>query len=73
MAKSEETRTWKIHRKGLTPEDLRLSFMSNQEYVLGKDEYTASAYDKYLSLAYTVRERLVERWITRSSRITPGT
>lgn len=64
MAKSEETRTWKIHRKGLTPEDLRLSFMSNQEYVLGKDEYTASAYDKYLSLAYTVRERLVERWIT---------
>ncbi len=54
---------WRIYHKGMDAESLRLSFMSNQEYVLGKDEYTASAYDQYLSLAYSVRERLVERWI----------
>lgn len=64
MTDSPQLHSWKIHHKELNPEALRLSFLSNQEYVLGKDEYTASAYDQYLSLAYTVRERLVERWIS---------
>ena len=37
--------------------------MSNLEYRLGKDHYSATAYDRFSSAAYSVSERLLERWI----------
>src|SRR5512146_1450081 len=39
------------------------SFLEHLEYTLGKDKYTASQADFFNALAYTVRDRLVERWL----------
>lgn len=39
------------------------SFLEHLEYTLGKDKYTASRNDLYNALAYSVRDRLVERWL----------
>ena len=39
------------------------SFLENLEYTLGKDKYSATPFDVYNALAYTVRDRMVERWI----------
>ncbi|HTP66210.1 MAG TPA: glycogen/starch/alpha-glucan phosphorylase, partial [Geobacteraceae bacterium] len=39
------------------------SFLEHLEYTLGKDKYTATRYDIYNALAYTVRDRMVERWL----------
>ncbi len=54
---------WPIHHKGLKAEDIRKDFINNLEYNIAKDKYTLTEYDKFLSLSYTVRERLIERWI----------
>jgi len=55
---------WHIHHKGNDAEALEASILSNLEYRLAKDQYSATAYDRFLSTAYAVVERLVERWIT---------
>lgn len=39
------------------------SFLEHLEYALGKDKYTATPFDIYNALAYTVRDRMVERWL----------
>src|SRR5512136_1982742 len=39
------------------------SFLEHLEYTLGKDKYTATSNDIYNALAYTVRDRMVERWL----------
>jgi len=48
---------------GLDVESLKESFVHNLEFALAKDEYSATTMDNYKSLALTVRDRLVERWI----------
>jgi starch phosphorylase len=42
---------------------LKESFVHNLEFALAKDEYSATARDLFNSLALTVRDRLIERWI----------
>jgi starch phosphorylase len=54
---------WLIHYKGMGADDIRKGFLNNLEYSLSKDKYTLTPYDQFLSLSYTVRERLIERWI----------
>jgi starch phosphorylase len=39
------------------------SFLEHLEYTLGKDKYTATHFDIFNALAYTVRDRMVERWL----------
>ena len=39
------------------------SFLEHLEYTLGKDKYSATHFDIYNALAYTVRDRMVERWL----------
>jgi starch phosphorylase len=39
------------------------SFLEHLEFTLGKDKYTATPFDIYNALAYTVRDRMVERWL----------
>lgn len=56
-------RNWPVSFKKNTPEALKTSIMSNLEYRLAKDQYSATGYDLFLSAAYAVLERLVERWI----------
>jgi glycogen phosphorylase len=54
---------WKLRYKGKSVEDIRRGFLSNLEYNIARDPYSLTLYDEFLSLSYTVRERLIERWI----------
>ncbi|MGH7739702.1 MAG: glycogen/starch/alpha-glucan family phosphorylase, partial [bacterium] len=51
------------YHKGTRVEDFVLSFQNNLKYRLIKEPATATAYDRYLSLAYGVLDRLVENWV----------
>lgn len=50
-------------RTGLSPETLRRAFLDNLFYVQGKFPTLASKNDFYLALAYTVRDRMLQRWL----------
>lgn len=54
---------WHIHFKGMESDDIRKGILNNLEYSIAKDKYTLTPYDQFMSLSYTVRERLIERWI----------
>jgi starch phosphorylase len=54
---------WAIYFKGMNTDNIRLGFLNNLEYNLAKDKFSLTPYDEFLSLSYTVRERLIERWI----------
>ena len=54
---------WQIQFKRNDVASYRLSILNNLEYRLAKDRYSATHYDEFLSVAYAVTERLVERWI----------
>ncbi len=56
-------RNWPVSFKKNSVEALKTSIMSNLEYRLAKDQYSATGYDLFLSTAYAVVERLVDRWI----------
>jgi len=51
-------------RTGLSEESIRLAFLDNLFYVQGRFLEVASANDKYKALAYTVRDRLLHRWVS---------
>jgi starch phosphorylase len=57
----------KTSRKLNTPrndvESFKLSILNNLEHRLAKGQFFATDYDKFLSIAYAVAERLTERWI----------
>jgi starch phosphorylase len=59
---------WALRFKGKTVEDIRRGFLSNLEYNLARDRYSLTPYDEFLSLSYTVRERLIERWIASQQK-----
>lgn len=53
---------------GRTAEILRRDFESHLLRTLAKDHYTATNHDRYLALALTVRDRLIDQWITTQQR-----
>jgi starch phosphorylase len=50
-------------RTGMSVETLKRAFLDNLYYLLAKDRRSATPLDYYLALAYTVRDRLLHRWI----------
>jgi glycogen phosphorylase len=44
-------------------DSLRRSFLDHLQFSQGKDEHTATELDRYFALAYSVRDRLMRRWI----------
>ena len=50
-------------RAGMSPADIGRSVLENLYFHLGKLPHAATRNDWYLSLAYAVRNRLMERWI----------
>ncbi|MBD3379759.1 MAG: glycogen phosphorylase, partial [Candidatus Omnitrophica bacterium] len=48
--------------------DLKEDFLRNRKYSLAKDIYNSTAYDNFKSLAMTIRDRLIERWILTQQR-----
>ncbi len=59
----KKSNIWDNNYKENTLESIKRSIINNLRYRLAKDEYTSTDYDRFLSIAYTVVERLVERWI----------
>src|ERR1035441_3088253 len=57
-------------RTGLGKDALRRAFLDNLYYVQGKFPALASKHDYYMALAYTVRDRLLRRWISTASTYT---
>lgn len=50
-------------RTGMEMETLKRAYRDNLYFLQAKDEYLATSYDFYMALAYTVRDRLIHRWI----------
>ncbi len=46
-----------------TVEAIKLGFLNHLKYTLATDEFVATDRDKYVALAMTIRDRLIERWI----------
>ena len=57
-------------RTGLSKETLKRAFLDNLFYVQGKFPRLASMQDYYLALAYTVRDRLLARWVRTAETYT---
>jgi starch phosphorylase len=57
-------------RTGLGKDALRRAFLDNLYYVQGKFPALASQHDYYMALAYTVRDRLLQRWISTAATYT---
>lgn len=50
-------------RTGLNPQTLRRAIADNLYYIQGKFPEIATVYDYYMAVSYTVRDRLLHRWI----------
>ncbi|MGH8664742.1 MAG: glycogen phosphorylase, partial [Burkholderiales bacterium] len=50
-------------RTGLGVEAIKQDFLDNLRYIQGRFARVASLNDQYQALAYTVRDRLLERWL----------
>lgn len=57
-------------RTGLSIETLKRAFLDNLFYIQGKFPAIATQNDYYMALAYTVRDRLFQRWITTAETYT---
>jgi starch phosphorylase len=55
--------TLKYDYLGLDAESIRRSMANHLVYTVGKDLYTSKERDLYHTLAYSVRDRLIERWM----------
>ncbi len=63
MKNSAIFKNWGTFKKEMNAHGIALSFANHLEYSLSKDQYTATFWDLYYSLALSVRDRLIERWI----------
>ena len=50
-------------RTGMSVETLRRAIADNLYYIQGKNEKFATLHDFYMALSYSVRDRLINRWI----------
>ena len=50
-------------RVGLTPADIAQAYRDNLAYMLARFPAVATPHDRYLALAYAVRDRLLHRWV----------
>ncbi|BDG04549.1 glycogen/starch/alpha-glucan phosphorylase [Anaeromyxobacter oryzae] len=68
-ARSEEARALERardlpnSRTATDVDTLRRAFADHLQYSQGKDEHTATALDRYFAVAYSVRDRMMRRWI----------
>ncbi len=54
-------------RTGLGVGSIRQSFLENLFYLMGRFPEVATPHDLYMALAYTVRDRLLLRWVNSSA------
>ena len=58
------------YRTDLSRAALKQAFLDNLLYVQGKFPALATAHDYYMALAYTVRDRIMQRWISTAAAYT---
>ncbi|HRX27353.1 MAG TPA: glycogen/starch/alpha-glucan phosphorylase, partial [Aminivibrio sp.] len=56
-----EQKVWS--REGHDENSLAWGFAEHLKYSLGVDNYTATDHDRFMSLAYAIRDRLINQWI----------
>lgn len=61
--KGEEKQDLRGSRRGLAPGALKRGLMDHLRYTQGTIPEIATLNDKYMALAYTVKDRLLHRWI----------
>ena len=52
-----------MRRTGTEPETIKLDFIEHLHYTMGRTLDLATLNDRYMALAYTVRDRLLARWV----------
>ena len=50
-------------RTGHSPEAMKRAIMDNLNFIQGRVPLTATRNDWYMALAYTVRDRILHRWM----------
>jgi len=63
MAVKTEKKVMSDYHKGMDAESIIQSFQNHLKYTMGKDEYTATDWDRFYSVSRAVMDRLIERWI----------
>ncbi len=64
MSKQKNNENNESIRTGLSEESIRLAFLDNLFYVQGRFLEVASLNDKYKALAFTIRDRMLHRWVS---------
>ena len=59
----EQIATVEDDRTGMKVETLKQAILENLRYVVGKDPESATDEDYFLAVAYTVRDRILARWL----------
>ena len=54
---------WIAVKRDMTKEGIELSFKDKRQYILAKDQYSATGHDNFMAMAMAIRDRIVERWI----------
>ncbi len=57
-------------RTGLSIETLKRAFLDNLFYIQGKFPRLATKNDYYMALSYTVRDRMLQRWVSTAAAYT---
>ncbi len=70
MNQASDTPARPFDRVGLDKESLKRAFLDNLYYVQGKFPALATRHDYYMALAWTVRDRLLQRWIDTAETYT---
>lgn len=65
---NEEKMIWAELHQEMTSKGIKTSFFVNRIFTLAKDSYSSTEYDNYRALAFTVRDRIVERWMKTQQR-----
>ena len=63
MKKATKTTAFNFERLGLDVTTIKRSLANRLTYSIGKDPLTATERDWFNALSYTVRDRLIERWM----------
>lgn len=50
-------------RNGFNKTEIAWGFAEHLKYTLGDDRYSATSHDRFMALAYAVRDRILHRWI----------
>lgn len=62
--KSDENRKDEgASRNGFDVESIIWGFAEHLRYTLGDDRYSATDHDRFMALAYAIRDRILHRWI----------